>query len=267
MGDFLALPEAGGVSFIEAVGSAAIAVCYGMLVEVCHAVDSTNADIWGVLHDVAVGNGGIWTDLGKVLSDLIHFQFRQFLSDLVAWLGELRAKIAIWLKPLTDYLKFEKWWLDQVFNHVLKPILDFIQGLRRILLIFRLLHIGWASKLDEWLAGLESELVTKFMQARSDIQVLANWINWILGPGGLFSFPLLLLSQLQTLPQLWAALANIPSQAVAATTAQAQQASRASGTRTGALSEIRDRGDTPTGDDLIRYAQVRAIYQADGYTV
>ena len=266
MGDLFGLPADQDISFVTQTVNAAIGGLYSVDAAVAEAAFGGLSAIWGALENVWTWLGGVFSNLWNMITNVLRWIMHTLLPDLVRWVNEIRAKITLWLQPLIKLIKFEMAWLDMVYQNIIKPMLLLIQRLRSMLVVFRLLHIGWATSLDQWLASLENRISAAFIQARQDIGVLANWINYVIDPTGLFNLPLLLLSQLQTLPQLWAALANIPSVAIGAVDAQTQATSAASGTQANVLSEMNGRAGGATADDLSRYTDILALYQADGYS-
>jgi hypothetical protein len=265
MGNFLSIPESATIQLLEQVASSTIGGLYPIDVSVANAAFGWATDIWGRLKSVFSWLSPIWSKLRTLIRDLLHGAFRKFLADLTLFLHQLRDKLAKWLKPLTDWIKFEKWWLDQVYKNVIKPMLDLIQRVRMTLTVFRLLHVKWAEQLDQYLADLQGQITAAFLRAENDINTLARWVNYIIDPTGIFNPALLFLSQLQTLPALWSALKALPSAAIGAVDAQAQQVAAASGKRTNVIAEIQSRANGPTADDLTRQIEIRALYQADGY--
>jgi len=267
MGDLFVLPEAEEVSFVSQLVLAAMGGLYGVDVSIGNAAFGGIQSIWTGL--VALWNWveGVFQNLWTLITSALRWLFHTLLPDLVRWINEIRAKITQWLQPLVNWIKLEKAWLDMVYNQIIKPMLNLIQRLRSLLVIFRLLHIGWATALDQWLAQLEGRISAAFLQARQDINTLANWVNYIIDPTGLYNIPLFLLSQLQTLPQVWAALAQIPNVAVGAATAQAQISMGQSGLKANAQAEINSAASGPTADQLTRYSAIMAMYSGDGYTV
>ena len=267
MGDFFGLSAADDIGFVEQAVNQAIGGLYGVDASIADGTNAAIGDVWGALSAFPVGMSQIWQTVEKIWHDLWAGNFKGLLTDLVALIHEIEQDLKYILQPLINWIKFEKAWLDMMYNQVIKPLLNLIQRIRQTLVIFRLLHIGWATSLDQWLANLEGRISQAFLQARQDINTLANWVNYIVDPSGLFNVPLMLLTQLQTIPQLWAALANIPSVLLGAADQQAQATAAASGTKAGAQADINARVGGNTSADLTRYTQIQALYQGDGYTV
>jgi hypothetical protein len=221
--------------------------------------------IWDTLKAIFSWLGGIFSALWDFFKGTLHWLFHTLLPDLIKWINEIRAKLTKWLKPVTKWIHQQQVLLDNYYNHVLRPILNIMQRLRSILVIFRLLHIKWADALDKWLAGLENELVQRFQEERADLQALANWINYIVDPTGLFNLPLLLVSQIQTLGCLFAALFGKQQSAWTPADTQAQDQDANSGHYEQARQEVIDRGSFPTAYDLSRHSDIVNLYQLDGY--
>jgi len=267
VGDFIGLAASDAISFTEQVANDAIVALYGVDVAIVDGANAAIGDVYGAMSAFPVGISQIWQTIEAAWHDLWTGNFKGLLSDLVALIHEIEADLKYILQPLINWIRFEKAWLDMLYNNVIKPLMNLIQRIRQTLVIFRLLHIGWATTLDQWLAQLEGRISQAFLQARQDINTLANWVNYIVDPTGLFNIPLMLLTQLQTVPQLYAALAAIPSVLLGAADQQAQSVSAASGQRTNILAEIQSRAAGATADDLTAYNAVLAAFQADGYNV
>src|SRR5437870_7097567 len=159
---------------------------------------ATSSAIGAVEAWVSAGFGSLVKALGSLFNGIfgIFGRLRDFLRHLKdTLLGHLIG--ALW----HDILKFRAWLhkvLDPVletirrirkmqqfyFDHVLKPYLDLIQRLRRILVVFRVLHFKWATKLDADLQRMETRVAALFIDARRQLNVLADWINFILDPTG-----------------------------------------------------------------------------------
>jgi hypothetical protein len=66
----------------------------------------------------------------------------------------------------------------------MRRLINLIQRARQILLVFRLLHLKFAQKLDNWLAGIEGKIITREMEiARKTNEVIA-WVNFVADPFG-----------------------------------------------------------------------------------
>jgi hypothetical protein len=267
VGDLFVLPESEDVSFVTGMVQDAMGALYDVDVAVWNWASGLFSDLWDALGAVWNWIDNILQTLWQWIQDAIHWLFHTLLPTLIRWINDIRAALTKFLHPLIQWLQWEKAWLNQVWNNVLKPIMNFIQALRQFLVVFRLMGLKWAAYLDQYLAGLEARIASAFIQAQQEINMIQNWLNFIIGTNGLFNLPLMLLSQLQTLPQLWAALANIPSAAIGAVDAQAQQTMAQSGTFSNAKSTLNSGAGGATSDDLTNYARVSALYQGDGYNI
>lgn len=133
----------------------------------------------------AVANlfGRLWTwlnDLWTWIHDKIVVRLMELLSRLHAILEKILGPI---LKHIRAAIALYKWyWL-----HYIKPLFDFLQRVRRALVIFRLLGFQWAKDLDAKIAKLESDITRSFLGVLVNLNTLSNWINYILDPFGLIA--------------------------------------------------------------------------------
>ena len=104
------------------------------------------------------------------------------LRDLFARIKDKLAKIFGPLKRMIDQYRRM---LQQLWQIYVKPIYDFIQRLRRVLVIFRLLGFKWAKRLDARLVKIETAISDAFLAVWANLNQLSNWINYILDPFGL----------------------------------------------------------------------------------
>lgn len=149
---------------------------------------------WGNLTSI----GGVLTDfiswaikavtaIASFLHDLWTWLHDHILSKIIDWIKRHFAWLIRWVKALKCYIQFEQQVLYQIWNTYIKPIMDFIQRLRRALLIFRLLGFRWAQQLDNYLVGVENKINRAFLATWINLNTLSNWVNWILDPLGLWS--------------------------------------------------------------------------------
>jgi hypothetical protein len=151
----------------------------------------------------------VLTYLKKTIDALFGALFRQLagiFNTLLAWLKHLRdtwfGKILskLWTRAVAIYraihnladkinktLQQIKRIQDYYYDRIFKPIFDLIQRLRRVLAIFRLLHLRWAQRLDQDLANAETRLAKIFLDVRRELNRMADYINMILDPTGLYN--------------------------------------------------------------------------------
>lgn len=128
--------------------------------------------------------------LGKIftsLKNLLDQIFKVWVSAFLKHLLDLYNKLTAWVRKLKAWLDKLRRIQQQLMMTTLRRYLNMIQRIRRILLVFKLLHIGIAKKLDNFLARLEGRLTTsvfKFFQKQNEI---IRWINLVADPRGLLS--------------------------------------------------------------------------------
>lgn len=135
---------------------------------------------------------GVFTGLWKWLDSIykwINSHIIQQLRDLINRIHDRLQKI---FGPLLAQLRKEIALYRQLWLQYVKPIYDFLQRIRRVLVVFRLLGFKWAIALDNRIQGIENQLTAAFMGVLQNLNTLADWVNFIIDPFGLFQpFPLL----------------------------------------------------------------------------
>lgn len=135
----------------------------------------------------------------RAIADWIH---TRVLSKIVEWVSAIKAKLHQIFDPILSVLRKIKAIQDYYFNTILKPIFDFIQRLRRVLLIFRLLHFRFAQQLDTYLANQEAKIARAFLDVRIKVNTLINWINLFIDPLGLIQTNVYLATAARSISEL-----------------------------------------------------------------
>lgn len=182
-----------GRAFISTIGAAAGGV-FGTIV----------GAIGTILGGILGGGSGSLSSLQNALSGIgeqVNAGF-QALGDLIGWLAG--GGLLGWLAKLWDFLKGIlsklKDWLgklakviqkirdlhDALYRRFIGPILNAIQHVRQLLVIFRLFHLKFAQKLDATLADVEGKIAANFELVWRSINQLISWAQIITTADGLF---------------------------------------------------------------------------------
>lgn len=151
-----------------------------------NALWENDTGILGVIGSLA---GWVWRSFSAIVSFLAgiwNWLRDHILARILAFLTDLFNRLRQFFKPLIDAIHRQQQMMMLIWNIYIKPVLNFIQALRRFLLIFRLLGFKWAKQLDAYLVALENKISLAFLGALQNLNILANWINFILDPFGLF---------------------------------------------------------------------------------
>jgi hypothetical protein len=118
--------------------------------------------------------------------NLLDQVFKIHVTAALQHLLSLYQKLAKWIAKL-------KMWLDRLRKiqqlqqaQALRRVINLIQRIRQILVVLRILHVKFAAKLDNWLAGIEGKLITRTAQLAAKTNEIIAWINLIADPTGLF---------------------------------------------------------------------------------
>jgi len=210
--------------------------------------------------------GGIFSAIASVVKSVWHWLFNNLFSFLSQWFRNIWQWVSKYARLVIQIIKAQIAAINQVYNNVVRPFMNLLQRIRGILLIFRLFHIKLAQELDQYIADLEGRINGAFLAAEGDIGRLLQWLEWIVDPNGLFQPLSYLLSAIQTLPQLWAILQNLPSVALGADQQKQQQQLAQSLTWTNVQAFGREHANGLTADDQTDIAAIVKLFQDDGYS-
>jgi hypothetical protein len=113
------------------------------------------------------------------------------LHDLfVGWLDSLRSLVkniatAVWhalgklIPTVLAIIKKLRSVLDNIYQKYIRPVLQWIQVLRKWLAIAKLLHIPFAAKLDSILVRIQSKILAPFLYVLRTLNGIGNWVNLI----------------------------------------------------------------------------------------
>jgi hypothetical protein len=112
-------------------------------------------DIWDTFID------GVWSILKNIVKAVWHV-----MTEALPKVAEAVAK--------TRKL------IDQIYEKYARPVLNYIQQVRKYLAILRALHVPFAGKLDQILAGIEGKIAAPFLYVLRQVNGIGNWVNVII---------------------------------------------------------------------------------------
>lgn len=118
--------------------------------------------------------------LGKV-GGLFKKIWDGFFKGLLTRLANAIIKVHQWLEthlaPLIKFLQKVRAYIDRIYNRYVRPILNTIQQIRRVLLVLRALHIKWAEELDRRLLDIEGRIAQAFLTVRGALNAAISWLS------------------------------------------------------------------------------------------
>lgn len=141
--------------------------------------------LWGTIGNVHGFNLNIFGSVGQFFRNLWEHWIKAGLIKILQLYATLKDKLTKWMEPVLRVLRRMRQLQDLWFNKYLRPVLDLMQRVRRILAIFRALHIKWAEALDKRLAHTESRIFEAFNAIRRKTNELITLVNIITDPTGL----------------------------------------------------------------------------------
>lgn len=125
-------------------------------------------DVWKIFMHLGAR---IWNTVFKAalfhILDLVH-RIQAWAKKLKAWLDKFHA-----LQRRYQILAFRR-------------VINLIQRARKILLIFRVFHLKFATKLDNFLTGIEGRLIRRELDIARKTNEIIAWVNLIADPSTLF---------------------------------------------------------------------------------
>ena len=122
--------------------------------------------------------GEVWRSFTKLLDEI----FKAVVLASLKKLWALYQALAAWAKKLKAWLDKFHALMRKYQIMALRRVINLIQRVRQILVIFKVFHLKFAQKLDNWLAGIEGKLISRISAfARKTNEVIA-WINVIADP-------------------------------------------------------------------------------------
>lgn len=175
---------------IQAI-NAALNYIYGVLA-------SAVTFILGVLRNVVNAVTHIWQDVLKPLWNRVFGAIRNVYERVRPF--AVRAVQII--RKIHDYEVRQ-------FNLYIRPVLNLIQHLRAITGALSALHIGFAKKLDKYLAGLEQKIIAVYTSEIKWTVYALDWIDLIVDPTLLFNRWIFRASILREIKTLYLGLKGI----------------------------------------------------------
>lgn len=164
---------------------------YSVLVEVANF-------IWNAL--VTVANfllAGLQL-IGKFLQTIWDKFFKGIFTKVFDALVKAHDWLEEHLRPIIDFLKKVRAFVDRIYRLYVKPFLDMLQHIRRVLLVLRALHVKFAQELDAKIAGIENQIQSVFLDVRRQLNTLIDTLNLIADPTLLVRKPAYIISARRT---------------------------------------------------------------------
>lgn len=192
------MPDTGTSSGIPVLG--AILDALGSLLgsasqvqDLSRSISQVEQAAWSNTINVAVWSfglfGGVLDAIGSlaktVAGALLHLVRDIIFGHLLALITAIRdflKHLHDLIAPLVKELQTLQREYNKIVGQQMRRYLDLIQRIRRILVPFRLLHLGFAKKLDSYLVGLESDIGAKWAKLIAHQNQVLGVLNDIIDP-------------------------------------------------------------------------------------
>lgn len=166
------------VSAIQAI----IDFLYSLVQAIVQALNYLYAGEQAIFGFAFAGDKILWAWIKGIWSAIYHGVIVKALSHLLSLYQQIQA----WAKKLKSWL--DRWHaLTRKYQvAAFRRAVNLIQRVRKMLVIFRVLHLKFATKLDNWLVGIESRLVRREMEIARKTNEIIAWVNLVADPTTLF---------------------------------------------------------------------------------
>jgi len=139
------------------------------------AVDQVTRFTW----TVATALGAALRFLYNLLQNLLN-QMWTLLKKLAGLIVKVIQNI---LPKILQAIKNARTFLQWVYRTFIRPIIQYLQLIRRFLAILTIFHVKWAAKLDGVIVNIESRIVAPFLYVLRSLNGIGQWVNVILTAG------------------------------------------------------------------------------------
>jgi hypothetical protein len=120
----------------------------------------------------------VFKALRHILDDIIHLRFLHLLQDYEA----LKEKLKAWARRHPLLLRFLRGILHPTQTALIGNVLNLIQRIRQLLVIFRVFHLRFATVLDRFLVRLEGRIIRNTTAIVRKVNEVNSLLSLILDP-------------------------------------------------------------------------------------
>jgi len=140
---------------------------------------------YGALSGIGAALGNLIKSLAALLAHIFGQVIWGFVKRLFEAIKNWITNLRNWIKVHVAALQQIQRNLDRARSQYFRKIIDIVQRIRKILVPFRLLHLGFARKLDLYLVGLEGDIGAKWAKLIQHQNAVLGVLNDIIDPRNL----------------------------------------------------------------------------------
>lgn len=133
--------------------------------------------------------------LGALLS-AIHDIWVSVLTNMWDILKKVKSVLhwllTVGLPQLAKAIRNLRKLMDDIYRKYIRPVMNYIQIVRRYLAILRALHVPFADKLDKILTRIEARIIGPYLYVLRTLNGIGGWVNVIVTAAGTIQRPLFL---------------------------------------------------------------------------
>lgn len=136
--------------------------------------------------------------------------FKNIFTGIMKALSKLHQFLETKLRPLINFLKKVRAFVDRYYKKYIRPYLQMLQRVRRWLAVLKLLHIKFAETLDRRLAQTEAAIAHQFLLVRGVLNDVLNFVNSVADPRRLSRMVLVSIAGRRTAAAVIRAVTGLP---------------------------------------------------------
>jgi hypothetical protein len=136
--------------------------------------------------------------------------FKNIFTGIMKALSKLHKFLETKLRPLINFLKKVRAFVDRYYKKYIRPYLQMLQRVRRWLAVLKLFHIKFAETLDRRLAQTEAAIAHQFLLVRGVLNDVLNFVNAVADPRRLSRMVLVSIAGRRTAAAVVRAVTGLP---------------------------------------------------------
>lgn len=182
----------------------------GTIAAVLGVIAKIASALWNAIKAVFNFLYGLLKPLIKFLQHIWDGFFKKIFTSFFRGVLRLHDWLEAKLGPVIKFLKRVRDWYDRFYKKWVRPVLNTIQHIRRVLLILRALHIKWATALDKRLFDIETKIAGVFLTIRAHLNGVIDLLNVIIDPAKILKHPTIIISVRRSIPGIFRVVTGLP---------------------------------------------------------
>lgn len=166
--------------------------------------------IWNALQFIASIFVTVFKNIGAFFQHLWNGFFKGIFQSIIKAIVKAHDFLEAHLRPIINFLKRVQQIVQRFYRTYVRPFLQMLDHVRKVLSIFRALGFKWAAALDSKISEIEGKVRGAFLAVNAVLNSAIDLLNLIADPTKLLRRPTLLLSFRRVFSALIRSLTGLP---------------------------------------------------------